>query len=298
MKRAMLGGSNRTGITAAPDLAQRMVEASEEFPPSSPGNAEALAQVRAGYAVAAEPIGTMPPPPSLKQAAKTALQGLTGAHPLLLQDKLAERLAFERAGTRLYEALLSKHDAGRNFRGGPSRQEIVHIRDEEHGHFLMLLDVIRGLGGDPTVVSPSANVQATASKGLPAVLGDPRTDVLQCLEALMVAELADNECWTALIELAEATGDKAMVDRFRKALESEREHLAMVRGWVAAGSGRSTERARALGQPFATRTSFQAGARSGGATKARARARKANGRRRASRGRKAGSKGRGKRRAS
>ena len=54
----------------------------------------------------------------------------------------------------------------------------------------------------------------------------------------------------------------------------------------------------ALGQPFATRTSFQAGARSGGATKARARARKANGRRRASRGRKAASKGRGKRRAS
>ena len=130
-----------------------------------------------------------------------------GQDPVLLLDKLGERIAFERAGTRLYDALLSKHDAGRTFRGAPSRAELQHIRDQEHEHFLMLVDAMERLGGDPTAVTPSADVQATASKGLPAVLADPRTDLLQCLEAILVAELVDNDCWTALMELAENAGE-------------------------------------------------------------------------------------------
>jgi rubrerythrin len=296
MKRALMGGRNRTGVSVAPELAERMLEAPEEFPPSSPGSAELIAQERAEYARAAEPIGTMPPPASFKQAARTVVQAATGAHPLILQDKLSERLAFERAGTRLYEALLSKHDAGRTFRGGPSRQDIQHIRDEEHAHMTMLLEVIARTGGDPTVVSPSANVQAVASKGLPAVLADPRTDMLQCLEALLVAELTDNDCWTALIELAEAAGEIDMAAQFRQALEHEGEHLEMVRGWVAAGTGRSVERARSLSRPLAAPAPTSGGrsGTSGGRAetpgKTRSRGRKRNTRRRASRRHKAGSK--------
>jgi hypothetical protein len=283
---------NRTGIGIAPELAKRMLEAPEEFPPSSPGTAEAMAAVRAAYAGEAEPIGTMPPPASVKQAAKAVVQGVTGAHPIVLQDKLAERLAFERAGTRLYDALLSKHDAGRTFRGGPSRRDIEHIRNEEHRHVLMLLETIREAGGDPTVVSPSANVQAVVSKGLPAVLADPRTDVLQCLEALLVAELADNECWTALIELAEDAGDRRMVERFGEALQSEREHLQMVRGWVAAGTGRSVERVR---KPGASASRDVGEVHAGGARKVGSRARRKSPARSGSRARKTATKSRRKR---
>jgi hypothetical protein len=244
--KSIVGGRNRTGVSRAPELAEEMVAAAAEFPPSSAGSADDLAAVRGEYARQAEPMGTMPPA-GVGQLARTAGRALAGAQPVLLLDKLGERAAFERAGTRLYDAVLSKHDAGRNFRGGPSREDLQHVRDEEHQHFLMLGEAIRRLGGDPTVVTPSANLQATASKGLCAVLADPRTDVLQCLEALLTAELVDNDCWPALIELVENAGEENLAARFREARASEQEHLERVRSWLATGTGRSAERALEAG---------------------------------------------------
>ena len=56
-------------------------------------------------------------------------------------DKIGERLAFERTGTRLYEALVSKHEAFGSFPGGPSGAgedalvepfEQAHATKEEH----------------------------------------------------------------------------------------------------------------------------------------------------------------------
>jgi len=227
-------GRNRTGAARAPEMAREMVRATEEFPPSSPGGVEAIAKVRAACAREGEPLGTMPP-------------GTPAGVPALLLDKLGERHAFEATGTRLYDALLSKVDDGRSFRGAPGRDDVRHIRDEEHEHYLMLGEAIRAVGGDPTVVTPSADVQGTASRGIPAVVADPRTDLLQSLEAILVAELVDNDGWPALIELAEQGGHAELVDRFREALQHEREHLARVRAWVALGTGRSPERARAAG---------------------------------------------------
>ena len=50
-------------------------------------------------------------------------------------DKLGERLAFERAGTRLYEALVSKYDAYGSFTGGPSRDDLEHVMQEEYRRY-------------------------------------------------------------------------------------------------------------------------------------------------------------------
>jgi hypothetical protein len=241
------GGQNRTGVSRAPELAAEMIAAPKKFPPSSAGDASGIAKVRVDYARNADPIGTMPPADGVRGLAETALRTVSGRKPTLLLDKLGERMAFECAGTRLYEGLISKHDAGRTFRGGPSREDLVHIRDQEREHFALVGVAIKKLGGDPTVLTPSAEVHAVASKGLPAVVADPRTDLLQCLEVMLTAELIDNDCWPALIELAEQAGEKDLVRRFGNVLESEREHLARVRGWVAAGSGRSVEQARRSG---------------------------------------------------
>jgi hypothetical protein len=164
-----------------------MIEATGEFLPTSRGDARALAEARAARARHAEPFATMPPPANVRELAKSTIGVVRGSNPNLLIDKLGERLAFERSGVRLYEALISKHDAGRSFRGGPSREELVQHREEERAHFEMLEHAIESVGGDPTVVTPSANLQATASLGLCAVLADPRTDVQQCLEAMLVA---------------------------------------------------------------------------------------------------------------
>jgi len=162
-----------------------------------------------------------------------------GESPTLFLDKLGERLAFERAGTRLYEAILSKYDAYGSFSGGPSRGDLEHLCQEEYDHFLMLRRVVEQFGGDPTAVTPSANVQTAASVGINKVIVDPRTTLLQTLEAILVAELADNECWNTLVTLARDAGEDQLVEEFRRAYAEEQEHLKKVRTWVAAGHGRS-----------------------------------------------------------
>lgn len=105
---------NRTGIGMAPVQGPEMLKGAADpqlSTPSSAGDERALEQVRSAYASQAEPLGSMPPPSSLKGIAKTALALLKGEQPTVLLDKLGERLAFERTGSRLYEALLAKHDA-------------------------------------------------------------------------------------------------------------------------------------------------------------------------------------------
>jgi hypothetical protein len=56
-------GSNLTGITAAPQRSREMLAGMEEFPPTSQGSAQDIAQVRIAYAQLAEPLGSVPRPP-------------------------------------------------------------------------------------------------------------------------------------------------------------------------------------------------------------------------------------------
>lgn len=234
-------GTNRTGITVAPELSQEMIRGMDQFPPTSMGSAQDVANVRITYAKEAEPVGSVPMPPGMMNKIQAAAKTVMGESPTLFLDKLGERLAFERAGTRLYEVIISKYDAYGSFSGGPSRDDLAHLLQEEYDHFMLLRRVIEQFGGDPTAVTPSANVQATASMGINKVIVDPRTTLLQTLEAILVAELADNECWHALIALARDASEDQLVEEFRRAYAAEQEHLKKVRTWVAAGQGRSQE---------------------------------------------------------
>ena len=225
MRQSARHGDNRTGIMTAPDRARAMVDATREFPPSATGSAQAIADVRATYAQEGDTLGEMPAP-----------------GPATLMDKLGERLAFEHAGARLYEALLSKFEAYGSFAGGPGQQDLLHILEEEYEHADILERAIKNLGGDPTALTPSANLAATISAGLPQVLADPRANLLQSLEAILVAELADNECWKALEELARYAGEEELARQCAEAIKHERDHLRHVRTWVAAGQGRDITR--------------------------------------------------------
>jgi len=238
MRQSAQQGDNRTGAVAAGPRAEKMLEATREFLPSSPGDAEAIAEVRIAYAQAGEGLGETPPPAGLMNKAKAAVSAATGAQPTLLMDKLGERLAFERAGARLYEALISKHRAYGSFAGGPSEEDLLHVLTEEYEHADLLEQAMKQLGGDPTALTPSANLAANISAGLPQVLGDPRTNLLQSLEAILVAELSDNECWTTLADLAEQAGQDELATSCAEAIEHERDHLRKVRLWIAAGQGR------------------------------------------------------------
>lgn len=92
------------------------------------------------------------------------------------------------------------------------------------------------LGADPTAMTPSADLVAVVSQGLPKALSDPRVNLRQSLEALLVAELADNAGWELLMELARGLGQDDLVARFQGALDVEAEHLRWVTKWVAAGA--------------------------------------------------------------
>jgi rubrerythrin len=228
---------NRTGIMTAREQAQAMVDATAEFLPSSDGTAMAIAAVRVAYADEGETFGEAPPPSSLTGKAKSAINAMTGGPGALLLDKLAERLAFEHSGARLYEALVSKHQAYGSFDGGPSEQDLLHVLQEEYEHADLLQNAIKELDGDPTALTPSANLAAVVSKGLPQVLSDPRTNLLQSLEAILVAELSDNECWSTLAVLAREAGREELERMCGEAIRHEREHLMNVRRWIAAGHG-------------------------------------------------------------
>ena len=216
--------NNKTGIARAPELARDMAQASAQTEPSSTDR-DAFVATHAAYVKIATPVATMPPP-----------RGEAGSVPPLLIDKLAERLAFERSGVRLYDALLLKRGAGQAFDGGPTEADLQHIRDEEHEHFQTLRDAIESVGGDPTAVTQSANLVGIESAGICSVVTDPRADLAAGLHAMLIAELTDDAGWEQLVEVCRSAGYPDLADRFERCRAQEAEHLASVRRWLGAHS--------------------------------------------------------------
>jgi len=229
-----LTGKNRTGVARAKERCVEMLRGNEEFAPAAGLDGASIAELRKEYASEGEPLGTLPPPASAQQLGKTAVATIRDGHPSVFVDKLAARLAFERSGVRLYEALLSKFDAIGGFENGPERSDLTLLLDQEMAHFMMLHRAIEQLGADPTAMTPAADVEATASLGLQAMVVEPRTSLAQALEAMLIVELADNEMWDALVELANEAGERELAAKFESARSEERIHLGKVRTWVAA----------------------------------------------------------------
>lgn len=225
-------GMNRTGIDMSREGAEEMSVAVREFPPSSTGNEQTLVGFRVPYFTDAEPIGTVPVPATVKGAAKAGMQKLMGRHAEVLIDCLGGRLAFERTGTRLYDALIGKFVARKDEATMVSMEQLMQFRAEEAAHIGICWDALRQLGGDPTCVTPMADMNAVASVGLMQIITDPRMTMGQSLHAIHVAELADNDGWMFLINLAQQTGQDEMAADFPRILEEEDRHLEALRQWV------------------------------------------------------------------
>jgi bacterioferritin (cytochrome b1) len=233
MSSAVDMGPNRTGIETSPIDSRAMSEEAARMHSTPEPDGMRIDQVREEYAATADPVGTMAPPVTLKGLVKVAAQVAQGKNPAVLLDKLAERLAFERSGTRLYEALLVKLEAKGTWPGGPSRPDLLQYMEEELAHFQLLSRSVTSLGGDPTLQSPSADMTGVESAGIVQVLTDPRTGVAECLHAMLSAELVDNEGWSMLIELTSDFGYAQLADDFRHALREEESHLSHMRKWLS-----------------------------------------------------------------
>jgi len=217
-------GQNRTGQQTSPQLSNEM---NEVVQPVSAAAAEgsALTELRSQYIREADPLGSVP---------------------AAFVDKLAERLAYERGGSRLYDAVIAKFVVYQDELSKVSLQELVEIRSEEASHAALLRTCIEQLGADSTMQTPSADLVGVATAGFLQAATDPRTTLTQTLQIALAAELVDVASWEALITLAENTGQDDMARRFAQALGHENEHLAKVRSWyetltLASAKPRSTK---------------------------------------------------------
>ncbi len=227
-------GMNRTGIQMSPIDSKAMQEL---VPAIDASDDAALAELRSDYITNADSLGSVPLPGTITGAVSMGLGMLKGDSPQILLDKLGERLAFERTGTRLYDALITKCDVMLDGDISMTIEDLEQIRADEARHFRMLADAIESLGGDPTSQTPSADLAGVESMGLVQVLNDPRTTIAQSLHAIVTAELSDKAGWETLIALADEHELTAMVDDFTLALNQEREHLALVQTWYEEAIG-------------------------------------------------------------
>lgn len=251
-------GTNRTGATVSPEGARAMAEAVLRYSPPLTIDTSDSDEVHALYLAEAEAIGSIPPATSLKGSIKSGIGHLMGERPELLLDKIGERIAFERTGTRLYDALIVKQQAAlaegaelptvaealaadgeesaalQTHLNDTASETLQRIRDEELAHFHLLCEAMLKLGGDPTAQTPCADVVATASAGLMQVVTDPRTTLAQSLNAVLTAELSDHAGWELLIELTEQAGEDELTGRFLGAFAQEAQHVLIVRHWLKA----------------------------------------------------------------
>lgn len=224
-------GMNRTGTMMSPIDSAEAREGAHDLTNPSEGDTSGLANNRILYMKESDPIGSIPMPVTPK-GIFSAVKGkmMTGSNVFL--DKLGERIAFERTGTRLYEALISKYQGTMSKKNLPPLKLIEQFHHEELLHFYMLTDVMTELGGDPTAVTPAADVAGVAAMGWVKIITDPRTTFSQSLEIILQAELVDNASWELLIDLADSVGLDELSKQFSKALEEEEVHLQHVKQWV------------------------------------------------------------------
>jgi rubrerythrin len=229
-------GMNRTGVQMSPLDSKAMLEEDGSVRGDA-GDEAASAELRSAYIADSDGVGSVPLPGTVTGAVSMGVAMLKGDSPQILLDKLGERLAFERTGTRLYDALITKCDVMLDDQVSMTIEDLEGIRADEARHFLMLSDAIESLGGDPTSQTPSADMVGVEALGLVQVLNDPRTSLAQSLHAIVTAELSDKAGWETLIALADEHELSDMVNDFTLALDQEREHLALVQTWYEEAIG-------------------------------------------------------------
>lgn len=266
MENSVTIGMNRTGVQMSPLSKGDMTVFAKSRSRDAPADEGGLATLHQAYIDEADRIGSVPIPGTLKGLATTGLAKLKGSKPEVFIDKLGERLAFERTGTRLYEALILKCTAlaGMSVRSAEEDEDaadlagnalagsvgdagaaaggvadetvdlfaLKRIRDEEEAHFHLVCRAIEALGADPTAMTPCADVVGVMAAGLLQIVTDPRTTVAQSLNAVQTAELSDNAAWELLIQLAGDLGHSQMAKEFAVALDAERRHLQTINGWL------------------------------------------------------------------
>jgi len=231
-------GHNRTGMQMSPLHGEMLRQSAEDaailadvsLEDVRQPEATLIAELRREYVNEADALGSVPPPGTLTGALQSGAGMMTGKRLQVLIDKIAERMAYERGGTRLYDAALVK--AAALARGTPVTVErMKQIRNQEAEHAELLRQALIELGADPTAQTPCADLVGVQSAGLMQSITEPRTSLPQTLSSLLAAELIDVASWEMLSRLARSMGRDDLAERFDHALEQENQHLTTISGW-------------------------------------------------------------------
>src|SRR5690606_5838201 len=255
MTKAAKLGHNMTGAQMSPEDTQKMVEYTERRPADVPGSAAELKRAREQMNREEGQIGSVPIPGSATGTLKSTFDKVLGNNPELPLDKLGERLAYERTGVRLHEAMIAKALAceGSGAELVPTLQQArtddqAHMTllrhatqtlSAEQAHMILLINAIGTLGADPTAMTPCADVVGVIGSGPLKVITDPRTNIAQALNAILTIELADNAAWELLIMLAEQSGHAKIARSFDNALVEEERHVNTIRSLLSRELGLS-----------------------------------------------------------
>jgi len=145
-----------------------------------------------------------------------------------LIDLLTERLTFERTGVRLYDRVLERIRAVGNPEVASLHAPMTAHRDQEKEHEEWLEAQIRALGGSAHAMTARAHLIQTEARGIEAIIFDERATLPQMLHALLAAELVDNAGWDLLVALADEANDHDLKKEFKRRLDEEEDHLALI----------------------------------------------------------------------
>ncbi len=148
--------------------------------------------------------------------------------PAKVIDVLNERLAFERAGVKLYDRVLEVMRSAGSEDVDRMIPEMQKHRDEEKEHEEWLEERIRSLGGDAHSETERSKLVTRESKGIEDVVMSD-AELPHLMHALLAAELVDNAGWDLLAQIADEAGDHKSKREFKKRLHEEEDHLLLVR---------------------------------------------------------------------
>ncbi len=144
-------------------------------------------------------------------------------------DLLTERLAFERAGVKLYDRCLEVMRGTANDENVQRMiPEMQEHRDEEKEHEEWLEAQIRALGGDAHAETSKSRLVTRESKGIEEVVMSD-AELPHLLHAMLAAELVDNAGWDLLAQVADEAGDGKAKRAFKQRLHEEEDHLLFIR---------------------------------------------------------------------
>lgn len=150
----------------------------------------------------------------------------------VLLDKLGERVAFERTGAQLYQALVNKYQDSEDKKYLPELVALERFYQQEAKHYELVEQVMHHLGGELEIFPPANDPTSSLTMGWMMLITDPSTNFLQALEIVLQAELVNHAGWELLIELAEKRDLPKVATQFQKCLDEKEIHIARVKQWV------------------------------------------------------------------